>query len=138
MKNAVIAVTVIALAGCASSANQVATSYVSPLQYQSYDCAQLSAESQRIGSRVNQLGGRLDEAAQNDRTIGVVGAILFWPALFALGGTKQQEAEYGRLKGESDAIQQAAVARKCTIVAMPAAPAPTKPACTQRPDGSCM
>ena len=40
----------------------------------------------RLSSRVNQLSGRLDEAASNDRTIGVVGALLFWPALFALGG----------------------------------------------------
>ena len=38
--------------------------------------------------------------------------ILFWPALFALGGTKQQEAEYARLKGEYDAVQQAAIAKK--------------------------
>ena len=39
--------------------------------------------------------------------------LLFWPALFALGGTKQQEAEYARLKGEYDALQQAAIVKKC-------------------------
>jgi hypothetical protein len=38
---------------------------------------------------------------------------LFWPAAFALGGTKQQEAEYARLKGESDAVQQAVIAKRC-------------------------
>lgn len=45
-----------------------------------------------------------------------VGLVLFWPALFALGGTKQQEAEYARLKGEHDALQQAAVAKKCGVL----------------------
>jgi hypothetical protein len=43
--------------------------------------------------------------------------------LFALGGTKQQEAEYARLTGEYDALQQAVVAKKCpgvVPVAMPA------------------
>lgn len=70
-------------------------------------------ETERIRSRVEQLGGRLDEAASNDKKIAGVGAILFWPALFALGGTKQQEAEYATLKGQYEAIQQAAITKKC-------------------------
>lgn len=74
---------------------------------------QLIAETRRIQTRVNQLAGRLDEAAENDKALTGVGIILFWPALFALGGTKQQEAEYGRLKGEYDAVQQASVLKKC-------------------------
>lgn len=65
--------------------------------------------------RVKQLGVRLDQAASNDRAIGVVGAVLFWPALFALGGTKPQEAEYARLKGEYEAVSQAQIAKKCGV-----------------------
>lgn len=110
--SAVLCVT-IALAGCATSSRDVASSYVSPMQFQSYDCDQLASETQRIQSRVNQLSGRLDEAASNDKAIMGVGLVLFWPALFALGGTKQQEADYARLKGEYEAIQQSAVAKKC-------------------------
>ncbi|PUE07667.1 hypothetical protein [Limnohabitans sp. T6-20] len=106
-------IAVTAIAGCATSSKDVPTAYVSPMQYQSYDCSQLSGESTRLLQRVNQLGGRLDEAAANDKAIATAGGLLFWPALFALGGTKQQEAEYGRLKGEYDAIQQAAVLKKC-------------------------
>lgn len=101
------------LAGCATASKDIATAYVSPMQYQSYDCAQLTAESVRLQQRVSQLGGRLDQAAANDKAIVGVGAILFWPALFALGGTKEQEAEYARLKGEHDAIQQTAIGKKC-------------------------
>lgn len=103
----------LALSGCATSSKDVATAYVSPVQYQNYDCDQIAAESQRLTARVQQLGGRLDEASNNDKAIMGVGLILFWPALFALGGTKQQEAEYARLKGEAEALQQAAVAKKC-------------------------
>jgi hypothetical protein len=52
--------------------------------------------------------------------------LLFWPALFFLGGTRAQEAEYGRLKGEADAVQQAAVLKRCTLVVPPTpAPAPS-------------
>ena len=99
----------IALAGCATASKDVATNYVSPVQFQSYDCDQIQSEALRIQARVSQLGGRLDEAASSDKAIAGVGLLLFWPALFALGGTKQQEAEYARLKGEYDAIQQSAV-----------------------------
>ena len=101
------------VAGCATASKDVPTAYVSPMQYQTYDCGQISGESTRLLQRVNQLGGRLDEAAANDKAIATAGGLLFWPALFALGGTKQQEAEYGRLRGEYDALQQAAVVKKC-------------------------
>lgn len=103
----------IALAGCATASKDIAANYVSPMQYQSYSCEQLVNEMRRVESRVNQLSGRLDEAAANDKAIAGVGAILFWPALFALGGTKQQEAEYSRLKGEYDAVEQSLNAKKC-------------------------
>ena len=101
------------LGGCATAAKDIAPTYVSPIQYQSYDCQQIEAENARLVNRVSQLGGRLDEAASNDKAIGVVGAVLFWPALFALGGTKNQEAEYARIKGEHDALQQASIQKKC-------------------------
>lgn len=83
------------------------------MQYQSYDCEQLAAEIGRVQVRANQLGGRLDEAAFNDKAL-TAGALVFWPALFALGGTKQQEAEYARLRGEHDALLQSAVLKKCS------------------------
>jgi hypothetical protein len=118
----------VALAGCATGSKDIAATYVSPLQFQGYDCQQLQMEAQRIQSRVGELGGRLDQAASNDKALVGVGMILFWPALFALGGTKQQEAEYGRLRGEYEAIQQAAVQKKC---AAPATPAPTAAATTE-------
>ncbi len=102
-----------ALAGCATSSKDIAASYASPMQFQAYDCDQLSAEAQRIRSRVSQLSGRLDKAADNDKWIMAAGLLLVWPALFALGGTKEQEAEYARLKGEYDAIHQSAVLKKC-------------------------
>jgi hypothetical protein len=111
--------------GCATGSRDIASSYTSPIQYQSYDCNQMASEAQRLQTRVSQLGGRLDEAAMNDKALVGVGLILFWPALFALGGTKQQEAEYARMKGEHDALQQSAIAKKCPgVVAQPLALTP--------------
>lgn len=114
---ALLTATGVAVAGCATASKDVATTYASPLQYQSYDCQQLTAEAARIQSRVTALGGRLDEAAQNDQALTGVGLILFWPALFFLGGTKDQEAEYGRLKGEYDAVQQTGIDKNCSMTA---------------------
>lgn len=101
------------LAGCATAGNDIAATYVSPAQYSNFDCDQLRQELVRVHSRVNQLTGRLNEAASNDKAIMGVGMILFWPALFALGGTKQQEAELARLKGEYDALQISVTSKKC-------------------------
>jgi hypothetical protein len=112
----------IALMGCATSSKDIAPAYVSPMHYQAYDCDQIIGEAERLQLRVNQSGGRLDEAASNDKAITAVGVILFWPALFALGGTKQQETEYARLRGEYEALQQAAVRKKCPGAVPLAAP----------------
>lgn len=100
--------------GCATASKDIASTYSSPVMYQAYDCQQIAAETVRIQARVTQLGGRLDEAASHDKAIAGVGALIFWPALFALGGTKAQEAEYANLKGQYDAVQQAAVEKKCS------------------------
>lgn len=121
------------ISGCATSSANIAASYTTPIQYQGYDCAQLAAEAQRIHGRVNQLAGRLDEAANNDKVLMGVGMVLFWPALFALGGTKQQEADYARLKGEYDAIQQAMIAKKCEQGTAPASTANAAGAATPQP-----
>ena len=102
------------LGGCATAGKDVAATYVSPILYSSYDGGQLRQELARSNARVAQLTGRLDEAANNDKAIMGVGMLLFWPALFALGGTKQQEAELSRLKGEYDALQTAGNSKKCS------------------------
>ena len=116
----------IALTGCATASKDITATYISPLQYNSYDCDQLAGESQRIQSRVSQTAGRLDEAASNDQALTGVALVLFWPALFALGGTKNQEVDYARLKGEYDAVQQAAVLKKCPGMAAPVQATPTQ------------
>jgi hypothetical protein len=112
--------------GCSTASKDIAAVYVSPIQYQAYDCEQLIAEIQRIHGRASQLAGRLDEAAGNDKAL-VATSLLFWPTLFALGGTKQQEAEYARLRGEHDAAIQAAIQKKCQGISAASAPPASEP-----------
>lgn len=119
MKYLFVIFMIVLLSACATQSKDITAVYVSPLQYQAYDCEQLGAEAGRLQGRITQSGGRLDEAASNDKGITAVGAILFWPSLFFIGGTKQQEAEYARLKGEYDAVQQAAIIKKCSLAVQP-------------------
>jgi len=44
-----------------------------------------------------------------------VSLILFWPALFFIKGNGATEAEVGRLKGEMEAEERAAVQKSCGI-----------------------
>jgi len=120
----------IALGGCATASKDVATTYASPMQFNNYTCDQITAESARLQVRLSQLQGRLDTAATNDQVLTGVAILLFWPAVFALGGTKEQEAEYGRLKGEHDALRQVWIQKNCTISAaslLPGAATTTPP-----------
>lgn len=109
-----LAVAATLMAGCATSSDKISSAYVSPMAYQNYDCAQLAAEGQRLVSRVTEIGGKLDNEARNDKVAMGVGLVLFWPALFFLGGDKGKEAEFSRLKGEYEAVQQTAISKKCT------------------------
>lgn len=114
------------LVGCSTTSKDVSAVYISPLQYAAYDCEQLAAESQRIIVRVSQLGGRIDETAKNANIATTAAVILFWPAAFFTGGgNKEQQADFARLKGELDAVEQSAIAKKCTVAPAVSAPAST-------------
>jgi hypothetical protein len=102
-------------AGCASSSSEITAQYVSPIQYQSLSCQQLTAEGERVSQRANQLAGVQDEKSTNDAVATGVGVILFWPSLFFIKGDGQTAAELGRLRGEFDAIQQASIMKNCAL-----------------------
>lgn len=99
--------------GCASSSEKIAASYVSPLQYQSYNCQQLGEEAHRISSRVSQVAGVQDKKATDDAVATGVAIVLFWPAAFLVGGNDQNTAELSRLKGEFESIEKVSIQKNC-------------------------
>ena len=103
------------LNACAKSSKDIVGTYVSPLQYADYACPQIKSEMIRVSSKVKELTGKIDTNSENDKMITGAGIILFWPALFFLGGTKEQEAEYARLKGEYEALDRVAVQKNCIV-----------------------
>jgi hypothetical protein len=115
MNSRIACLSLLLLAGCAKSADEIGASYISPLQYQHYSCNQLVAEAQRIHARAAALTGVQDKKADNDAIAAGVAVVLFWPALFLIDGDGQTGAELARLKGETEAIHQAAIQKNCTI-----------------------
>jgi len=104
------------LTACASSPDKIPASSVSTLQYQDYNCKQIGLELDRVERKVNDLYYRLDKRAGNDSAQMAVGLILFWPALFFLeGGDGPEAAEYGRLRGELEALETVSIRKKCGI-----------------------
>ncbi|WP_194164393.1 hypothetical protein [Lacisediminimonas profundi] len=115
------------LAGCSTASKDIVATNVSPMQYANYDCEQIRLEMIRVSNRVNEMTGKLDKNRENDNMVATAGAILFFPALFFLGGTKEQEAEYARLKGEYNALDQVSIQKKCIAGATTTAAAPADP-----------
>ncbi len=102
------------LASCAQKSDKIQASYVSPLQYQDFSCQQIRGEISRVGRKMSEVAGVQDKTASNDSAAMGVGMVLFWPALFFIDSTDQR-VELGRLKGEFDALEQAAIQKNCAV-----------------------
>ena len=109
----IIAFALVVITGCSTAAKDISARYVSSAQYASYDCEQVEQELIRISGKVQAMTGQLNDNLEPDNVTTTAGILLFWPALFFLGGTKEQEAEYAQLKGEYNALEQASIQKKC-------------------------
>ena len=103
-------------ASCASRPDDIQATYVSPLEYADYNCKQVGQELGRVSRRVAEVSGQQNDTADEDAAAMGVGLILFWPALFFLAGGDHSD-ELGRLKGEYDALEQAAIQKECSVAA---------------------
>ena len=121
MRNCVPGLAILlALAGCATQPDKIAAQYVSPIQFNNYTCEQVAGEMRGVHRRANELHGQLKKTANTDAAQMGIGLILFWPTLFFLeGGDGPQAAEYARLKGERDALEEVAILKKCDLEMMP-------------------
>ena len=103
------------LGGCATYSEKIAPSYVSPVMYDSLNCRQIAEESSRVSQRAAVAAGAQDSQATRDNVATAAAIVIFWPAAFFVGGDRQNAAELARLKGEMDALEQAATRKSCGI-----------------------
>lgn len=107
------------LAGCATSPDNIAATYVSPVPYQTMSCDQLRAEAQRVSAAAAAASGRQKQQAGSDAVAMGVSLVLFWPAIFFVGGDKTNATQVAELKGEMQAIEDANSAKSCGIQFQP-------------------
>lgn len=110
------------LCGCAQSANDIPAAYISPITYQSYTCSQIREEAQRLVNRVAEATGVQNGKATSDAVAMGVGVVIFFPALFFVKGNSTTAPELGRLKGEMQALEQAAIQKNCHLTFQAAPP----------------
>lgn len=103
------------LVGCASSSDKITSSYVSHLQYSAYTCDQIKPELLRVNTQIVKVSGVQDSVANRDAVAMGVGLVLFWPALFFLAAGDDQQAELANLKGQYEALETAAIQKRCDI-----------------------
>ncbi len=116
MINKIIAPILLAffIASCASDPSDLQTTYVNPSQFASYDCQQIENALRTKNTRLSSLYTKLQNEADADKWQTGVGLFLFWPTLLFLEGNDGPEAtEYRRLKGEVEALGEAANRKKC-------------------------
>ena len=101
------------IVSCSKASKDIAAKYVSPELYSDYSCDQIRKDLRRVSGRAAELTGNLDGNRSKDNMTTTAGMILFWPALFFIGGTKEQEAEYAQLKGEFNALEKVSISKDC-------------------------
>jgi hypothetical protein len=111
---AILAVALL-LSGCATSPKDIDASYVSPAPYQRMSCNELRAEAARVSSAAAAATGRQSQQAGSDAAAMTVSMLIFWPAIFFVGGDKGNAVELASLKGQMQAIEAVNAEKDCGI-----------------------
>ena len=100
--------------GCATNPNNMRPTNISGAKYKSYECEDIQLELDFVVRRENELYNFLKKKADMDAAQMTIGMVLFWPMLFGLeGGDGPEAAEYCRLKGERQALEDLLIKKDC-------------------------
>ena len=105
----------VVLTGCATAPKDIAPAYVSTAGYEALSCERLAEEAEIVSQRAVVASGNQDRQRGSDAAMVGVSLVLFWPAIFFVGGDKTQAAELARLKGEMQAIETVNRQKNCGI-----------------------
>ena len=114
LKIATLLMFIFFISACATQPDKISSQYVPAATYSNYTCDQIASSLRQKNNRMQTLYGSLKEEADADEWQMGVGMLLFWPSLFFLeGGDSPEAAEYSRLKGEVDALNEASIQKSC-------------------------
>lgn len=101
------------LTACAEQASRVPAAYIPSLVYRGATCGELAQERAVLASHVEQVARAQRSAAGWDTAGVIVGTVIFWPALFALPLTVDQQAQLSSARGHYDALVKAMAEQGC-------------------------
>jgi hypothetical protein len=117
----------LALSACAASPEDIPPAYVSDATYADWTCEQLAKENMQLSAALANASQQQEDARTND-TVGVI--FLGLPIGSMTGDNVAPEV--ARLKGHTNAVQQAMIRKDCasrtTTAGTTAAPAAVEPA----------
>jgi hypothetical protein len=112
MKNRFLStVLCVALAACGGREAMPTTSY----KYgdEQLNCSELRAEAAQSEREILKLYAEKKDASGDNVAIGVLGGLLFWPALFALDTTDSEKIEIHAHKERLETLQRIMANKKC-------------------------
>ncbi len=105
---------VLILAACASQPKEIKAHKFSASIYTDLNCSEINSEMNRVARKSGELYSGLKKTADDDAAQMGVGLVVFWPTLFLLeGGDGQEAGQFAQLKGEFEALRQAAIINDC-------------------------
>ena len=105
------ALALVTLTGCAGrEAHPVA---VTQVQDATMSCDAIIAEGAANQQQARHLAGQADAHNATNVAVGVIGAVLFWPALFALDLTDYEKQEIAALQARDSYLGTLAVQHGC-------------------------
>ena len=100
------------LSACSASSDHILAQYVPPEKYQALTCWEIGTEGKRVVSRVAEISG--DSNASGAAWFVAPAIVVHWPTPW-LATTEEGSAELSKLKGEFEALEQAAERKRCGL-----------------------
>jgi hypothetical protein len=122
LRYALPTVAVMLVTGCAQTPESVQPAYMSETMFVGLDCQQLAAERARVSSALATASTAQNQARSND----IAGIILLGIPVSSMSG-QNIAPEIARLKGMTEAIEQAGNRKKCGFAPQTPPTAPRAP-----------
>jgi hypothetical protein len=121
---AILVAGVMFLTSCAPAPKHILPTYVSPLQYEQYDCSQIGSEMESVTRRLNEVYIAVKKSSARDGYF-MLGAVLISGPLAlvpAVIDDSESTGQFAQMQGELEALEQAAILKECDQRMLPEIP----------------
>jgi hypothetical protein len=117
-----VIMSILLLAGCATSSDEIVPDPVPSSVYTHYDCDQIAMEEERLARKIGVNRELVDKSASSAVDGQIVAGIFFWPALFFTQQDREKVKELSDQMGNYDALEIASIEKSCDVTFRTIAP----------------